>query len=118
MSFVGVDSNRITTVRSVPIKSCRTDRHSTGTIAASSGELVLHSVGCARTTNQASRIESVNISEFKGRNDRFSRVDACKDEGHSDASSIKTVTCSSEHDCFVGSMKKAALVLLPKAGYE
>jgi hypothetical protein len=50
-----------------------------------------------------------------GRNERLSRVDTCKDEGHSDASSIKRVTSSSEGDCFVCSMKKGSLSAATKS---
>ena len=57
----------------------------------------------------------VDTSAFKGSNDRLSRVDACKDEGHSDASSIKRVTSSSEDDCSVFSMKKGSLSAAAKS---
>ena len=43
------------------------------------------------------------------------RVDTCKDEGHSDASSIKRVTSSSEGDCVVLSMKKGSLSAATKS---
>ena len=57
----------------------------------------------------------VTPGAFKGSNDRLSREDACKDEGHSDASSIKTVTSSSEDDCSVFSMKKGSLSAAAKS---
>ena len=66
-------------------------------------------------TNQESEIESVNISAFKGSNCRLSRVDACKDGGHSDVSSIKRVTSSSEDDCSVFFMKKGSLSAATKS---
>ena len=52
---------------------------------------------------------------FKGSNERLSRVDTCKDEGHSDASSIKRVTSSLEGDCFVFSMKEGSLSAATKS---
>ena len=52
---------------------------------------------------------------LKGSDDRLSRVDAGKDEGHSDASSIKRVTSSSEGDCFVFSVKKGSLSAATKS---
>ena len=58
---------------------------------------------------------SMTASAFKGSNDRLSSVDACKDEGHSDASSIKRVTSSSEDDCSVFSMKKGSLSAATKS---
>jgi hypothetical protein len=54
-------------------------------------------------------------SAFKRSRERLSRVDTCKDEGHSDASSIKRVTSSSEGDCFVFSMKKGSLSAATKS---
>ena len=50
-----------------------------------------------------------------GRNERLSRVDTCKDEGHSDASSIKTGTSSSEVDCSLFSMKRGSLIAATKS---
>jgi len=58
---------------------------------------------------------SVTAGAFKGSNERLSRVDTCKDEGHSDASSIKRVTSSSEDDCSVFSMKKGSLSAAAKS---
>ena len=54
-------------------------------------------------------------SAFKGSNERLSRVHAYKDEGHSDASSIKRVTCSSDADCSVFSMKNGSLSAAAKS---
>ena len=54
-------------------------------------------------------------SAFKGSNERLSRVDICKDEGHSDASPIKRGTSSSEGDCSVFSMKKGSLSAATKS---
>ena len=61
------------------------------------------------TTTQCLGPAEINTSALKGSNDRLSRVDACKDEGQSDASSIKRVTSSLEDDCFGFSMKKGSL---------
>jgi len=47
-----------------------------------------------RNSDRASTPGYRDPGAFKGSNDRLSRVDACKDEGHSDASSIKRVTSS------------------------
>jgi hypothetical protein len=66
-------------------------------------------------TNQARGIETVNTSALKGSNDRLSRVDTCKDEGHSVASSIKRVTSSADTGWFVFSMKKGSLSAATKS---
>src|SRR5580693_8404762 len=71
------------------------------------------SVSELATTQKLAR--PVNTSAFKGSNERLSRVDSCKDEGHSDAASIKRVTSSSEGDCFVFSMKKGSLSAATKS---
>jgi len=65
----------------------------------------------------ASRLQLVGslLARSKGSNERLSRVDTCKDEGHSDTSSIKRVTSSSEGDCFVFSMKKGSLSAATKS---
>jgi len=60
-------------------------------------------------------IGSINTSAFKGSNERLSRVETCEDDGHSDASSIKRVTSSSEDDCFVFSIKKGSLSAAAKS---
>jgi hypothetical protein len=65
--------------------------------------------------SSGSAIQSINTSAFKGSNERLSHVDTCKDEGHSDASSIKRVTSSSEGDRFVFSMKKGSLSAATKS---
>ena len=59
--------------------------------------------------------ELMAIGAFKGSNERLPRADDCKDEGHSDASSIKRVTSSSEDDCSVFSMKKGSLSAATKS---
>src|ERR1700734_3055910 len=60
-------------------------------------------------------LDFLTSSAFKGRNDRLSRVDACKDKGHADTSSVKRVTSSSEDDCSVFSMKRGSLVAATKS---
>ena len=52
---------------------------------------------------------------FMGSNERLLRVDASKDEGHSDTSSTKRVTSSSEDDCSVFSVKKGSLSAAAKS---
>jgi hypothetical protein len=68
-----------------------------------------------RVADEGKLFHLMDARAFKGSNDRLSRVDACKDEGHSDASSIKRVTSSSEDDCSIFSTKKGSLSAATKS---
>jgi hypothetical protein len=98
--------------------------HKLGTVAKRDFPL-LHAIGCdcnrplidiaAGLATIRKLARQVNTSAFKGSNERLSGVDTCKDEGHSDASSIKRVTSSSEGDCFLFTIEKGSLSAATKS---